>query len=177
MGGSEALTDPQVHSQSALFGKMRFSERLRELVWVGGGVTAPVAWASGPSALASRGPRARRRRGTRGPARSREQPWVCRSVHRSAKMASRRRFGAFVYTVALLWTDEGTQECTQIGANGLSAQPPLAYRMRPLVRPTRKVRFSVTSPAQSAPFGHVAVASPAQSALFRETAGAECGFP
>ena len=28
------------------------------------------------------------------------QPWVCRSVHRSAKTASRRRFGAFVYTVA-----------------------------------------------------------------------------
>ena len=33
---------------------MRFV-RLRELVWVGGCVTAPVAWASGPSALASRG--------------------------------------------------------------------------------------------------------------------------
>ena len=28
--------------------------RLREFVWVGGCVTAPVAWASGPSALASR---------------------------------------------------------------------------------------------------------------------------
>ena len=33
-----------------------------------------------------------------------------------------------------------------------------------------KVRFSVTSPAQNAPFGHVATASPAQSAVFRETA-------
>ena len=30
--------------------------RLRELVWVGGCVTAPVAWASGPSVLASRVP-------------------------------------------------------------------------------------------------------------------------
>ena len=44
-----------------------------------------------------------------------------------------------------------------------------ACRMRLLVRPTRKVRFSVTSPAQSAPFGHVAVASPAQNAPFRES--------
>ena len=70
----------------------------------------------------------------------------------------------------------GTQECTQIGENGLSAQPPLACRMRPLVRLTRKVRFSVTPPAQSAPFGHVAVASLVQSALFREAAGADCAF-
>ena len=57
----------------------------------------------------------------------------------------------------------GMQECTQIGENGLSAQPPLACRMRLLVRPTRKVRFSVTSPVQSA--------------VFREVTVAECGFP
>ena len=31
------------------------------------------------------------------------------------------------------------------------------------------MRFSVTSPAQSAPFGHVAVASPAQNVPFRES--------
>ena len=49
--------------------------RLREFVWVGGCVTARAAWPS---------PLGRRRR----------------SVHRLAKMASRRRFGAFVYTVA-----------------------------------------------------------------------------
>ncbi len=71
----------------------------------------------------------------------------------------------------------GTQECTQIGENGLSTQPPLACRTRPLVRPTRKVRLSVTSPAQNAPFGHVAVASLVQSALFREVPVADCGFP
>ena len=63
--------------------------------------------------------------------------------------------------------DVGMQECTQIGENGLSTQPPLACR----------VHLSVTSPVQSAPFGHVAVASPAQSALFRKLPGAECGFP
>ena len=44
-------------------------------MWVGGCVTTPTAWASPPG---------RRRR----------------SVHRLAKMASPRRFGAFVYTVA-----------------------------------------------------------------------------
>ena len=70
----------------------------------------------------------------------------------------------------------GMQECTQTGEDGLSTQPPLACRTRPLVRPTRKVRFSVTSPAQNAPFGHVAVASLVQNALFREAAGAECAF-
>ena len=70
----------------------------------------------------------------------------------------------------------GMQECTQIGEDGLSAQPLLACRMRPLVRPTRKVRLSVTSPAQNAPFGHVAVASLVQTALFRETAVADCAF-
>ena len=66
------------------------------------------------------GPWGRRLRGTRGPARSREQLWERKSVHRSAKMTSRSRFGAFVYTVAPLWAGAGTQECTQIGENGLS---------------------------------------------------------
>ena len=70
----------------------------------------------------------------------------------------------------------GMQECTQTGENGLSAQPLLACRMHLLVRPTRKVRLSVTSPVQSAPFGHVAVASLVQNAPFREAAGADCAF-
>ena len=102
--------------------------RLRELVWVGGCVTARAAWASPPG---------RRHR----------------SVHRLAKMASRYHFRVFVYTVAtwawvvgglgiaIVYTDRrkwplgtilgylctllrlarivratvGTQECTQIG--------------------------------------------------------------
>ena len=58
-------------------------ERLREFVWVGGCVTARAAWASPPR---------RRRRN---------------SVHRLAKIASRSRFGSFVYTVATLWTGVG----------------------------------------------------------------------
>ena len=138
-------------------------------MWVGGCVTAPVAWASGLSALASRGLWGRRCRGTRGPARSRERPWVCRSVHRSAKTGSRRRLGALVYTVTPLRADVGMQECTQIGENRLSAQPPPACRVRLLVRPARKMRLSMTSPVQNAPFGHVAVASPVQNALLRES--------
>ena len=48
--------------------------RLREFVWVGGCVTTPTMWASPPG---------RRRR----------------SVHKSVEMASRGRFGAFVYTI------------------------------------------------------------------------------
>ena len=102
-------------------------------MWVGGCVIAPVGRISPPR-------------------------WRRRSVHRLAKMASRRRFGAFVYTVApwawvvsglgitIVYTNGrigplraglghlctllglarivratvGTQECTQIGQNGLS---------------------------------------------------------
>ena len=86
--------------------------------WV---VASPPRWRGPQSERPSiTGLWGRRCRGTRGPARSRERPWVCRSVHRSAKMGSRSRFGAFVYTVATLWTDVRTQECTQIGKNGLS---------------------------------------------------------
>ena len=78
--------------------------RLRELVWVGGCVTVPVAWASGPSALASRGPWGRRCRGTRDTARSRESGLVA------------RRPGAGTCGVGL---PPGAKECTQIGENGL----------------------------------------------------------
>ena len=73
--------------------------RLRELVWVGGCVTVPVAWASGPSALASRGPWGRRCRGTRDTARSREPSLVV------------RRSGAGTCGVGL----PGAKKCTQIG--------------------------------------------------------------
>ena len=59
--------------------------------------------------------------------------------------------------------DVGMQECTQIGENGLSTQPPLACRVRLLVRPTRKVRLSVRWRVQTA--------------LLRETVWAECAFP
>ena len=79
------------------------------------------------------------------PARSRERPWVCRSVHRSAKMASRRNHRS--HAERTFWSSL-----------------------------TRKVRLSVRSPVQSAPFGHVAVASLVQNALFREVAGADCAF-
>ena len=90
-------------------------------MWVGGCVTAPVAWASGPSA------------------RSRERPWVRRSVHRSAKIASRRNQA---HTQSAPFGEARTQNA-----------------------PFRDVE--VASPAQNALFRDVEVASPAQNALFR----------
>ena len=48
-------------------------------------------------------------------------PWDRNSVHKWEDRASPHRIGTFVYTVGLLWTNVGTQECTQIGQNGLSA--------------------------------------------------------
>ena len=121
--------------------------RLRELVWVGGCVTVPVAWAQvrapwhhgghgavdvvGPvtppgraSPVLSPAARVRAPAGSACPQGQRVytdwrkrplgavfdhlctllrrcgQTWGRRSVHRSAKTASWRRFGAFVYTVA-----------------------------------------------------------------------------
>ncbi len=85
------------HHQAASCGLRRCQELgLREFVWV----VASLPWRRG-----GRHRQAARRK----------------SVHRSAKLASRRRFGALVYTVAPLWTGGATQECTQIGENGLSA--------------------------------------------------------
>ena len=111
--------------------------RLRELVWVGGCVTVPVAWAQvrapwhhgGHGAVYVVGPVTPPGRASpvlspvarvRAPAGS-ACPQGQRSVHRLAKTASWSCFGPFVYTVATLWTDVGTQECTQIGENGLLA--------------------------------------------------------
>ena len=76
---------------------------VRELVWVGGCVTTPATWASPPG---------RRRR----------------SVHRSAKMASRGRFGALVYTVA-----------TRVATGGTSGSTARARRQRLLAGPSRLV--------------------------------------
>ena len=63
------------------------------------------------------------------PARSRERPWVCRSVHRSAKMASRRNHRS--HAERALWSS-------------------LTRKMRLLVRPTRRARLSVRVTPQSA---------------------------
>ena len=104
--------------------KLRISSRLRELVWVG----ASPPWRRGPqvrAVLASWGPWGRRRRGTRDAVRSRDRPWRRRSVHRSAKTASRCRFGAFVYTVAM-------RVATRAASGGTSAPTAMACRRRPL---------------------------------------------
>ena len=88
------------HHQAASCGLRRCQELgLREFVWV----VASLPWRRG-----GRHRQAARRK----------------SVHRFAKPASRCRFGAFVYTVATREdraSDRGdSQECTQIGENGLS---------------------------------------------------------
>ncbi len=65
-----------------------------------------------------------------------ERPWGRRSVHRSAKMASRSRFGAFVYTVA---TRVAMRIATRAAPGGTSASATTACRRRPLAGPSRLV--------------------------------------
>ena len=84
---------------------------VRELAWVGGCVTAPATWASPPG---------RQRR----------------SVHRSAKMAPRGRFGVFVYTVA---TRVAIRIATRAASGGASASTTMACRWRPLAGLSRLV--------------------------------------
>ena len=65
-----------------------------------------------------------------------ERPWGRRSVHRSAKMASRRRFGAFVYTVA---PRVAIRIAARAASGGTSASAITACRRRPLAGPSRLV--------------------------------------
>ena len=69
-----------------------------------------------------------------------EQPWGRRSVHRSAKMAFRRRFGAFVYTVATrVATRVAIRIATRAASGGMSASTTMACRRRLLAGPSRLV--------------------------------------
>ena len=65
-----------------------------------------------------------------------ERPWGRRSVHRSAKMASPCRFGAFVYTVATRVT---IRIATRAAPGGTSASATMACRRRLLAGPSRLV--------------------------------------
>ena len=102
-------------------------------------VTGAVAWVSAQSTLVfwfnknctSRGSWGRRHRGTRGPARSRTRPGERRSVHKSAKMASRSCFGSFVYTVA---TREGRASGAAARLASLPRQQPSQTPRSPLWR-------------------------------------------
>ena len=64
------------------------------------------------------------------------QTWGRRSVHRSVKMASRRRFGAFVYTVA---TRVAIRIATRAASGGTSASAAMACRRLLLAGPSRLV--------------------------------------
>ena len=91
-----------------------------------------------------------RRRGTRGPARSREQPWGQKSVHRSAKTASRCRSGALVYTVATRGSRELRRELRREPRQVARApQPPWRAGGVPSVAASRLV--GKTDPAPVAP--------------------------
>ena len=68
------------------------------------------------------------------------------SVHRSAKMAPRGRFGAFVYTVA---TRVAIRIATRATSGGTSASTATACRRRPLAGPSRLV--GKTGPERVAP--------------------------
>ena len=84
----------------------------------GGGAGVYTDWLKWPLGVVSGHLCTLLRRGVRASGR-----WGHNSVHRLAKMASRRSSGAFVYTVATRGSRErpwGAQECTQIGENGLS---------------------------------------------------------
>ncbi len=64
------------------------------------------------------------------------QPWGRRSVHRLAKMASQRRFGAFVYTVT---SRVAIRIATRAASGGTSASTATACRRRLLAGPSRLV--------------------------------------
>ena len=64
------------------------------------------------------------------------QTWGRRSVHRLAKMASPRRFGAFVYTVA---TRVAIRIATRVAPGGTSVSATMACRRRLLAGPSRLV--------------------------------------
>ena len=93
------------------------------------------------------------------PTRSREGPWGHRSVHRSAKTASRSRFGAFVYTVV-----------PRAASGGTSASTAMVCRRRPiggrlslgwengLCASTAAARLASSprqQPTQTPDFGHI----------------------
>ena len=63
-------------------------------------------------------------------------PWDRNSVHKSVEMASQRRFGAFVYTVATRVT---IRIATRAAPSGTSASATTARRLRPLSGPSRLV--------------------------------------
>ena len=81
-----------------------------------------------------------------------ERPWGRRSVHRSAKMAPRGRFGAFVYTVA---TRVAIRIATRAVPGGASASATTACRRRPLAGPSRLVGKTGSARVASLPGWHL----------------------
>ena len=80
------------------------------------------------------------------------QPWGRRSVHRSVEMASRCRFGAFVYTVA---SRVAIRIATRAASGGTSASTTTACRRRLLAGPSRLVGKTNSERAASLPGWHL----------------------
>ena len=69
-----------------------------------------------------------------------EWPWDRNSVHKWEDRTSRRRFGAFVYTVATrVATRVAIRIATRAASGGASASATMACRRRPLAGPSRLV--------------------------------------
>ena len=81
-----------------------------------------------------------------------EQPWGRRSVHRSVETAPRRRFGAFVYTVA---TRVAIRIATRAAPGGTSASTTMACRLRLLAGPSRLVGKTNSERAAPLPGWHL----------------------
>ena len=81
-----------------------------------------------------------------------ERPWGRRSVHKSAKMASRGRFGAFVYTVA---TRVAIRIATRAASGGASASATMACRRLLLAGPSRLVGKTNSERAAPLPGWHL----------------------
>ena len=79
------------------------------------------------------------------------QTWGRRSVHKSVEMASPRRFGAFVYTVATRVT---IRIATRAVSGGTSASATMACRRRLLAGPSRLVGKTNSERAAPLPGWH-----------------------
>ena len=173
----------------------RLKGRLRELVWVGGCVTAPVAWASDPSAPPGRasgrgyaGVYTDRRKWPLGATRltRRVRPLVTSRWRRWCKM----RFSVRARTQNALFRRVRFSSPAQTWSH-LTQRRILRRRshVKAQSAPATSRKGALCAPArmQSAPFGEahtqnalfrdVEVASPAQNAPFRDVARPECAFP
>ena len=121
---------------------------------MGGCVTALAAWASGPSALASRGPWGRRCHGTRGPARSRKRPWGPQECTQIGENGPSEPFWVIRVHCCAVVTQPGRggrrrgyEGGPRVRPRGGAPPGPTPHEKAQSAAPMlRRLRFSVTSP-------------------------------